>query len=76
MQKPRTQAELDAEIRSKEISQVDSEAFYQALCQANVLGQLTLERLTARWGEARLLKIALHWGIVSGGKAGQEFNKS
>lgn len=43
---------------------MDSEAFYQATCQMHVLGQLTARTLKAQWGEFKLLKIALHWGIV------------
>lgn len=71
-----TGKQFDDEIRNKDIQDVDSEAFYQTLCQSNVLGELTAPNLISRWGEFRLLKIALHWGIVSGGKEDQKFNKS
>ncbi|MFZ3233465.1 MAG: hypothetical protein WA194_08305 [Patescibacteria group bacterium] len=60
----KTQTQFDEEIRTKKISDVNSEAFYQAVCQANVLGTLNLHDLKARWGEYQLLKIALHWGVV------------
>lgn len=76
VQKPMTGKQFDDEIRNKDIQDVDSEAFYQTLCQSNVLGELTAGNLISRWGEFRLLKIALHWGIVSGGKEDQKFNKS
>ncbi len=55
--------DLDAAVRERRIEEINSEAFAQSLCLAFVSGNLGPEKLVARWGEYRVMQIALYWGI-------------